>query len=290
MKRAIISLIGIGLVGVVLASTIQWKSDLTFSHKFHVEEAEVECLACHAAAKTSQSGTDDLLPAMETCYSCHDEEDTECSTCHAQPDEPVILPRIEQYAAKFNHQKHVQQKGVTCITCHEGVAQKETVQSGMHLPKMATCMNCHETPETVAGCYSCHLIGDPLKPADHLSGWDKNHGLVSAEDPETCKSCHTDNYCITCHQGENVNGTAHPPQFIATHSLSYKMQETDCATCHESKQFCIDCHVNVSGARPADHNLPDWAATEHGKAAQADYDRCTVCHTGEELLCTQCHN
>ena len=289
MKKWIIIVVSLLFSGLVLAANIQWKSDLKFSHKFHIDEAEVECVACHAKAKTSITGTDDLLPSMETCYTCHDEDDTECTTCHAQPDEPVILPRIEQYAAKFSHQKHLQQKGVSCVTCHEGVEQKEQVESGMHLPTMATCMNCHETPETVAGCYSCHLIGDQLKPADHLSGWDKNHGLVSAEGSETCKSCHTDNYCITCHQGENVNSEAHPPQFIATHGLSYEMRESDCATCHESKQFCIDCHMNVSAARPANHNLPDWQAEGHGQAARDDYDICSVCHQPNDALCIQCH-
>ena len=198
MKKIIPAAVVLFTIGLVIASGIEWKSDLVFSHKYHLTEAEAECSACHEKAETSTKGTDDLLPEMETCYSCHDEDDTECSQCHKQPDDPILLPRIENYSVKFNHKKHVE-NDVACTVCHTGIASKDQVESSMHLPKMELCMTCHETPASVAGCYSCHQTTDNLKPVDHETGWDKNHGIVGEWGSVICKSCPILSYCIACH-------------------------------------------------------------------------------------------
>ncbi|HID39692.1 MAG TPA: hypothetical protein EYP36_09290, partial [Calditrichaeota bacterium] len=81
----------LGFFGLVLASSIDWNSDLIFSHKFHAEEADADCEACHGKATESVNANDDLLPEMETCYDCHDEE-MECTSCHKNGEEPVLLP------------------------------------------------------------------------------------------------------------------------------------------------------------------------------------------------------
>ena len=276
-------------VTVLLATNIQWKSDLKFSHKFHQQEVEAECTECHAGVDTSRLGSDDLLPAMETCYNCHDEEETECTVCHENPDEPVILPRITDYSPKFSHKLHLE-KGTDCSVCHTGVEQADKVGAGLHLPAMATCMNCHSVPENKEGCYQCHESKDNLLPGDHVADWKHNHGMIAETDQISCRCCHTENYCTDCHQGENLDNRAHPAEFIITHSLSYTVRESDCGNCHQSKQFCVDCHLNVNSVQPEDHQLPDWAAEGHGQAAREDYDRCTVCHPAGDAICNPCHN
>ena len=289
MKRLIPAAVVLFMIGLVIASRIEWKSDLVFSHKYHLTEAETECSDCHEKAETSTKGTDDLLPEMETCYGCHDEDDSECAQCHKQPDDPVLLPRIESYSVKFNHKKHMDES-IACTVCHTGISSKDQVAFSMHLPEMDLCMTCHKTPSSIAGCYSCHQTTDNLKPVDHATGWDKNHGLSGEAGSENCMSCHTENYCLSCHQGENLQSEAHPPEFILTHSLSYLVRESDCASCHESRQFCIDCHMYANTAIPADHQLPGWDAEGHAESARMDYDRCAVCHEPGASLCLQCHN
>lgn len=284
-KSAFLLLLG----GIFVFASIDWKSDLIFSHKFHVQEVEADCQTCHAAADTSLMGKDDLLPQMETCYSCHDEDDTECTVCHKQPDEPVILPRVENYSAKFNHKTHIEKK-TPCTTCHTGIELKETVTSSMHLPHMKTCMNCHAVPDTKEGCYTCHGKEEQLKPLDHNLVWSKNHGMAAESGSQQCRMCHTQSYCTDCHQGENLLSKSHPPNFIATHSLSYQIRESDCSACHEGKDFCIECHMNVNYTKPVNHSQADWATTGHREAALSDYDHCTVCHRPGDLVCSQCHN
>jgi len=284
-KIALLSLFG----SLLFASSINRKSDLIFSHKYHIEEVGAECETCHAQATFSQTGKDDMLPTMETCYSCHDQEETSCNTCHKHPDKPVILPRIENYAVKFNHKIHSENR-IKCKTCHSGISAKTTATSGLHLPKMAACMNCHQTPQTVNGCYNCHTRDDLLKPADHNLNWTANHGMASESGSQKCSTCHSESYCTTCHQGENLFGQSHPPDFIATHALSFQMRESNCFTCHEGKDYCVECHMDVNYVKPISHSQMDWLSHAHAQAARSDYDRCTLCHQPGDLLCSQCHN
>ena len=43
MRKLLILLSVMLLAGVLIASTIEWKSDLIFSHKYHYVEVEAEC-------------------------------------------------------------------------------------------------------------------------------------------------------------------------------------------------------------------------------------------------------
>ena len=177
------------LTGTIFATFLNWESDLVFSHKFHTEDAEAECSDCHTNVAESVKGSDDLLPEMETCYSCHD-EDMDCESCHLQGEDPIILPRIDTYSEKFNHKIHAQNE-ISCSKCHEQVVNKEEVNSGLHLPLMNDCMACHDTPDEMDGCYSCHAEDENLVPQDHIASWKSEHGLYS-ESETTCQSCHSE--------------------------------------------------------------------------------------------------
>jgi hypothetical protein len=272
----------------MVAASVEWNSDLIFSHKLHVQDLGAECAACHEGALTSQSGLDDLLPEMETCYNCHD-EDMDCAACHEQPDDPVLLPRIDTYNEKFNHEVHAE-NDIDCAKCHAGVEGKEVVTSGVHLPDMDNCMQCHQTPAKIEGCYLCHTRDEQLIPADHSGDWTQSHGMYSESGAQNCNSCHRETYCTDCHQGENLMNEAHPPNFIATHPTSYAIGESDCASCHQGRDYCIECHMEVNRVLPANHMMPDWNGHEHAREARANFDNCVVCHTENDMSCQTCHN
>jgi hypothetical protein len=275
------------VAGTILASSIKWESDLVFSHKFHAEEAEAVCSDCHAKALESVTGKDDLLPAMETCYSCHD-EDMACESCHLQGEDPILLPRIETYSEKFNHKIHAE-NNIGCEDCHTDVVKKENVNSGLILPIMDDCMSCHETPSELSGCYSCHTEQENLIPQDHTSLWLKNHGLFS-ESNENCQSCHVESYCIDCHQGENTMAQSHPADFIITHGMSFLVKESDCESCHQSVDYCIECHVQINYVVPVNHRMEDWRGYKHAEEARMNFETCSVCHVPGEESCSECHN
>ncbi len=264
------------------------ETDLIFSHKFHVIENDVECSTCHPDAETSESGTDDLLPKEEYCLNCHEKNKETCGNCHKNPNNPTPIPRITNYSPKFNHKKHID-KGYKCVECHKPVEQLETADEVI-LPTMQKCMTCHEVPDNQDGCYMCHTKEENLKPADHTELWLTNHGSFKASggSANDCKTCHTENYCMDCHLGDNLFGESHPPEFITTHPLSYLMHESDCASCHGGYDYCIDCHTKVNYVVPPSHAF-NWKAL-HQTEARSNAETCAVCHRNDEPRCMNCHD
>ena len=267
------------LIGLLYAGSFSWESDLVFSHKFHAQEVGAECSDCHTKTAESTTGRDDLLPEMETCYNCHD-EDMACTTCHEKGEEPTLLPRITNYNPKFNHKRHEEQ-GIICQTCHKGIDEAETVNAGTHIPEGDVCMGCHGKTDALTRL---------LKPQDHSDFWPQIHGMFSETGNENCSACHTDAFCIDCHQGDNNANQSHPPEFIATHGISFMMRESECATCHQGRDYCIECHREVNNVIPSTHLLPDWRGAMHSQEARKDFDYCGVCHTQDDITCMECHN
>jgi len=290
MKKSILilsamMLLAITILATLLAENKSEEPDLIFSHKKHIQEAGAECETCHSIAATSTKGTDDLLPKEESCLGCHDKNDMGCKACHNSGDKPVLLPRIDNYAALFNHAKHISE-GKKCLDCHSGIEFTETA-SGSHLPNMNKCMSCHETPENVEGCYFCHNKNDNLKPKDHNELWAVNHGSFKEASVNNCASCHTENYCMECHKGENLFNRSHPPEFIMTHSMSYIMKESNCISCHEGLETCRDCHMKLNYIKPINH-LANWGQN-HRNEAKMNFETCVVCHTDNDPTCKRCH-
>lgn len=289
MKRTYILLFF--LAAFSTATVYAQKVDLIFSHKFHAEEVGADCIACHALAEESVVPVDNMLPEMETCYQCHD-EDTECSVCHQDPENAEAFPRITTYIAKFPHATHMA-NGAECLTCHAGVDKSDNVME-RHLPAMAQCQTCHTEVEKTSYCTDCHTASEDLRPADHKMDWLKSHGLVSQLN-DNCASCHSENTCLTCHQGDNLDRTVHPLNFINNHSLSAKANKDNCYTCHEELSFCSDCHREQL-VLPRNHSTAGWSnlsnGGRHAREAKIDLDTCLSCHndTTSEPICAQCHS
>ncbi len=267
------------------------KVDLKFSHKLHIEDVGAACTDCHTAADSSTSPTQNLLPNMESCYQCHD-EDSECTLCHKDPDNAIDYPRITTYIAKFPHATHIQ-SSIECTTCHENVAASENILD-QHLPHMQKCTSCHTDKEKIDYCYTCHSQNRDLRPANHKLDWLKGHGIASQTMKQDCKSCHTEEKCLTCHQQDNLDRTVHPLNFVNNHSLVAKGNIENCYTCHEEQSFCVDCH-RTELVMPRSHASAGWSNTKtgggHARAARLDLDSCLSCHnvSDSEPVCLQCH-
>ncbi len=253
---------------------------ITFDHKTH---ATTDCQTCHLAAATAQRASDNLVPGMQSCETCHTEKSdspspkiSQCSGCHngfsknGKPGEhfektkpqPMVLPR-PQAKLRFNHAKHVSvftKNGVknTCESCHDMASSK--------LPSEASCLNCHDgkgaqegTSLKTAECQTCHVTSDKtkrlvtklsatktLRPSNHETDWIKRHGLISRNQPDECASCHVENECAKCHTEKVATPfSVHPPNFLAVHSLNAKGNLGTCDDCHNSQTFCFECHTDA---------------------------------------------
>jgi hypothetical protein len=266
------------------------KDTLIFSHKLHMEGG-AECTTCHAKADSSLAPIDNLLPDMDTCYGCHDKE-AECTMCHTKPDEAGEYPRYTSYIAHFPHAKHVGEKA-PCATCHTGIAVKTRV-GGQHLPGMSKCSTCHSDLDKPGYCYDCHATSEKLKPANHALDWRKGHGAVKMSAKDNCQLCHSDNQCLQCHQGDNLDHKVHPLNFRFSHGMKARGDKENCYTCHQDQNYCQDCHRQEM-VMPRNHASAGWSNAKtggaHRRAAEMDLDNCLACHNDRngDPICAECH-
>lgn len=290
MKRSILLIFTI-IVSLSIMGMVKKEPGIKFSHKYHAEEVGAECETCHAAAESS-SAADNLIPDHETCFTCHDEDDTACGYCHINEDDPSGVTHITDYIAKFPHAKHIANE-VQCVTCHVGI-EKSNSAAEQHLPSMALCQTCHMDMERENYCVDCHNAGEKLTPMDHKLDWLQAHGLSSQLNEDNCKMCHNEKQCLDCHANDNLDRTVHPLNFINNHAIEAKNKTENCYTCHEELESCITCHRDQL-VMPRSHSAAGWSnltnGGRHARQAEMDLDNCLACHNDNygEPICAQCH-
>ena len=270
--------------------------DPKFSHKFHAEEVEASCEACHEAALSSTSPADNLLPDHESCYACHDEDETECSYCHNDPDNPQPAQRITELKAQFAHAKHAQ-SDEDCMKCHAGILEDDGTGTVVNIPGQNDCADCHGVAdfyEEKGLCLTCHSNEFNFVPETHSLLWKKNHGPAWQLQDNSCSHCHQQSYCLDCHQGDNLDRLSHPLNYVFNHGIDAKGNKDNCLTCHEEHSFCIDCH-QTEMVMPRNHSYAGWSNTLtgglHARAALYDFDTCNSCHNDAytDNVCLRCH-
>ncbi len=309
---------------------------LIFSHEQHFA-ADVECEACHEGATKSVRATDRLLPAHPECDSCHDidaaskgkavDPKSACEDCHKNFDKKVQKdpPKASFPTANllFNHRIH-KEKQIDCVACHSSSVTNTMREVGLatrlQLPKMETCLSCHDGKTASASCSTCHVTdktgriaqqfasgilrpiqGDPFG-VDHGPRFEFTHGTRAKLDRGICMECHTEGSCAQCHDGLQKPLSIHPNDYISLHPVQARMDSVACESCHRFQSFCAACHERAGIGMDADPRLrarnvrvhPDYAAwvdlfgpDHHAVAASRDIKSCMACHREES--CMACH-
>ncbi|MDX2091702.1 MAG: cytochrome c3 family protein [Kofleriaceae bacterium] len=263
---------------------------LAFSHRVHLAKG-VSCTTCHAAATTSQSAVDNLLPTELECRGCHPIDRNEpdkvvpgapvakCTACHPgyQPGGAVARTYLTPPPLKFDHSKH---KTTACATCH-GDMTKVDLATTQHLPTMSSCLSCHRDGAQPRRCTDCHLgnaagrmqtqfthgelvpyssgLGDAHGPS-----FKKDHRQEASQVGATCTACHDRSECVACHQGVVKPMEFHPGNYLLAHGVEARRGTPDCSTCHRAQSFCVACHERSGismGRVPS-----EFSSTEPGRA------------------------
>lgn len=293
------------------------------------------------------------LEAHDSCDSCHDIKEaaagkevdppSTCDVCHLVPqakkkkkkkgeddDTPVRqitnaeIPKASWPVANliFNHQVHVSRK-IGCTTCHAGISggmEDVGLATRYHLPKMETCLGCHDGQKASAKCSTCHVTeksgrvqlsfasailrpsqGDPFG-IDHGPRFEFTHGKRAKIDRKICLDCHQEGQCMQCHDSLQKPLSAHPNDYITLHPVQARQDSLQCDACHRYQSFCAACHER-SGVgldsdkmfRPRNAKVhPDYSVwvdapgpQHHGIVASRDIKQCISCHREES--CTACH-
>lgn len=282
----------------------------------------------------AQSAAGDIHPAHDKvkggCAACHVETKKEdacgpipggwkkitretCAGCHKTPPEFQPGPDIPA-AITFGHGAH-KVSAARCKTCHEIREGRMTLSAAMY-----DCVSCHEAEGRRTTCSGCHpkkagdagIPGAEPRPAlksllpktgmpglGHGPGWAEDHGKVAVARTATCRECHDDKKCASCHLGSNRRLAYHTADWVAVHGIAAKKKTSDCGACHAYTRFCLGCHQRAGAAadgkpgaatrtaHPAGWNAAVRGPSHHAFAAQKDISSCASCH--QEGSCTKCH-
>jgi hypothetical protein len=247
----------------------------------------MECADCHSNVHALQAGQR-AMPDHDACGACHSDEVAEnCAYCHTNPDNPVGTTPVSGLYEGFAHNTH---KDINCDQCHGTMNN-----TGMPpvIMDMKQCQECHLAQNGPLNCGDCHEGKNPL-PVDHaLASWSTDHGLEAATAPNDCYSCHIQEQCDDCHQGQNIATKPHSPNWIFNH-FTESATGGECMVCHETRETCTNCHRAML---PLPHGVgPNFANTvtggEHVDEAKSFLETCISCHDlGEtDPICARCHN
>jgi mono/diheme cytochrome c family protein len=135
-----------GLFGIGVHQGYAPKQPISFSHKLHAGEMEINCANCHTGVyKGKQAG----IPSASICMNCHNaikRESPEIQKIYlaVEKNQPIEWVRVHNLPdlAYFNHSQHTNVAGLDCQNCHGEIQKMEVVQQKSTLT-MGWCIDCH---------------------------------------------------------------------------------------------------------------------------------------------------
>ncbi len=269
-------------------------SSIIFDHKKHVKEFGLDCSHCHAAAESEKS-SDLILPKEEVCLGCHNGQvaSKECSVCHRDVKDIKTYPPLERKII-FSHKAHLERK-LDCLTCHPG-SDAKAVLTAEQMPEMQNCFTCHDGSSVESECELCHADAKTVRRLVHPAGYLHSHKLLAGLEATACAACHRqEEFCLSCHRGDNLLGSTHPVNYLFSHPLDVHSKKMQCQSCHEIESFCVSCHRGEAAVQPPlSHLATNWITnngtlSRHAVEARRDIEYCLSCHEMEESICAECH-
>ena len=299
----------------------QVKPNLIFNHSFHVGKQKLECEKCHKGVTEVEYAEDasQPFPAMEDCYSCHNDTKiatNSCEACHIST--AGLIP-----------QSH---KSVDFISTHKFAANTANANCVMcHNQNNNSCGTCHDATNTITENNTKDNFYKPYVPNNFKDGskqqqisrvHDLNyvytHGIDATGKIDNCQSCHQiETFCVKCHQGNNEDfsqGGVEPlshikPNFVTlgvgsgggVHATLARRDIESCISCHDVQggdPTCIKCHMDpdgIEGTNPKTHPS-NFMHDEHGDWHSSNSSVCYNCHTNASPnspsgvgFCGYCH-
>jgi hypothetical protein len=285
---AIVAIFSIGASNLIGTDR---SKEIKFSHKYHIKDGGLGCTDCHKDVDKSKAASDNLLPKMATCYTCHDEKTTECNKCHVDTTnyKPFDNPERE---FRYSHQFHLSKDSMDCTLCHQGLEEVDySFKAPKYLPNMDLCFGCHNNgmetskkeevkkinPKGMVAskkCESCHTDLSNLKPKNHLaSDFRKMHARYSraGKFDNDCAVCHTESFCQSCHNGTPLL----PGKDLVSNATGDKSANAE--NFDGSKKMVLQ---NM-------HSL-NYIMT-HAFEAKSKSTECYTCHN-QQTFCNECHS
>ena len=238
------------------------------------------------------------------CATCHARDF--CTECHVNaPEVPIIqalAPDARSTAHKVELKAPASHADPAFLFKHGGQAARRSPEACATCHTQESCLTCHAAktasvavlPAAGPGRGKGALIRR-RRPATHGQDFSEDHGSVAAARPQSCEGCHVRPQCLDCHRPNPADPTPgyHPAGFLSRHPASAYSRETSCSDCHNTGQFCTDCHVKAGLSARGQlnagyHDAKQFFVLGHGQAARQNLESCVACHA--ERDCLTCHS
>lgn len=106
---------------------------------------------------------------------------------------------------------------------------------------------------SVRDCGACHQLSEV--PPNHAAMWVREHRIYAEKQPNNCKDCHQQSFCLDCHFGGGIDrdlhtstsGVGYMPRshrtdFREIHPIKAFDDPKSCNRCHDQRRFCVECH------------------------------------------------
>jgi len=246
------------------------------NHEEHIERVDEDCARCHKNLP-EYGVSQNLVPPMSACMSCHEHEKMfkggKCATCHVDMSKyrlkPVSLFTHGQDWLK-RHRLNARSSANTCATCHE----------------QSFCSDCHNktAPSKISLILPERLDRSFIHRNDFLS----RHMLEAQGDPSLCSRCHGTSFCDSCHRSQNLSPLGsdprdpHPrgwafPGSSEFHGPAARNDIRKCAACHDqgARSICVECHK--VGGIGGDPHPTSWLG-KHNHSEIQNNGMCRNCH------------
>lgn len=285
--------------------------DLVFSHQQHVTGQKLECVACHAGIEKSEKPSVAYLPAMASCYTCHNDvtASNACESCH--PRVEIMLPlthRAPDWAKQHKRLIRADHTSSDCAVCHtDNFCQTCHAEASLQLTRGDLRRSLAENRPAPSG--KNPLVTQNVHELNYLFV----HSLDLRAKQADCFSCHNQQtFCADCHSRNQDAGFAAPfplshrsPDFVrigvgsggGQHATLARRDIESCAACHDLEgrdPVCLTCHVDRTPGRGDDPKTHlAISRNEHGEWHSNAGSTCYNCHTNTQKagigFCGYCH-
>jgi cytochrome c7-like protein len=252
------------------------EGSVVMNHKDHIERVKEDCSTCHKQLP-APFVTEATVPKMSDCLACHDHgkqyAQANCAGCHPSLNKLALKP-VSDFSHQGNfvarHGAEAHSSAETCAQCHD-----QTFCSDCHARTVATRIEV-KFPEQVASQFI------------HRNDFLGRHSIEAAGNDATCRRCHGNDFCTSCHTAQNLTPVAanprdpHPlgwtiPGTKDFHGEAARRDIASCAACHDQgpRSNCVSCHrVGGIGGNP---HPTSWLSHHDHSEIQGN-GMCATCH------------
>ncbi len=248
------------------------------AHDKHIERVKEDCTVCHKTLP-NPFASEKTVPTMATCLDCHnhsvDYAKADCRGCHPSLARIALKP-VSDFSHQGNyvrrHASDARSSVENCAQCHD-----QTFCADCHAARTVSTKIELKFPEAVAAQFI------------HRNDFVSRHQVEASADPVSCRRCHGQTFCESCHQSENLTPIAanprdpHPPGWSLPgtanfHGPAARRDIASCASCHDQgpQSNCVSCHrVGGIGGNP---HPAAWLG-HHDHSEISKNGMCSACHS-----------